>query len=171
MICELCGRNFIGGKKVRIEGSVVVACDRCASLGEVVGPAGPVLAPVKKSASSLQKAAASNPAVSKASAEGFKVEVEVDLVEDYGRKIKAAREKMNLKQEDLGRLMNETASFIHHLELGQIEPKPEIARKLQAKLGIKLLQTHFEEDGDTKPGGARGLTLGDVVVVKNRERK
>jgi len=159
MICERCGKNFQGGKRVRIEGGVVVACDACASLGEVVGPAvvkekpRPVLAKRTQPPSDVKI-----------------VEDSFDLIEGYGRKIKAAREKKNLKQEELGKMVNEPASFIHHMELEHAEPTVEVARKLQAKLGVRLLTPHIEENVDVKANAGRELTLGDVVVVKTKRR-
>jgi len=158
MICELCGRDSNSCKRVRIEGSIVVACDSCTKLGEVVGPA-------------VVRKPAVRKIVSKPAPRDFKVEVEYDLIEDYSKKIKAAREKMNLKQEDLGKLVSEPASFIHHIEQGRAEPTVDVARKLQGKLGVKLLAPHVEEDAVLKSSGGKELTLGDVVVVKKRERK
>ena len=164
MICELCGRDSSACKRVRIEGSVVVACNSCASLGEVVGPA---VVPVRKPASQ-KKVAAPQRVDPKPKERDFKVDVEFDLVEDFGKKIKAARERLNLKQEELGMLVNEPASFIHHIEQGRAEPSLEVARKLQGKLGVRLLAPHVEEDVELKSPDSKELTLGDVVVVKKR---
>jgi len=157
MICELCGRAFNGGKRVRIEGSIVVACDSCARLGEVVGPA----TPIKKPAMLQPK----KPAV-----ETLKVETTFDLIEGYGNIIKSAREKKNLKQEELGRLINEPASFIHHIETGQAEPSMDVAKKIQSKLGVRLLTPHVEDDEDVKNSSRKGMTLGDIVIVKKRKK-
>ena len=159
MICELCGKGSNACKRVRIEGSIVVACASCCTLGEVVGPA---VAPVKKP---VVKKVVETPK------QDFKPEIEFELVEGYGKRIKDAREKKGLKQEDLGRMISEPASFIHHLELGHAEPSDEVAKKLQAKLGIQLLVRHVEDDSAVKSAHSGALTLGDVVVVKSKERK
>jgi len=36
MQCEICGGYVEVGKRVRVEGAIVTACDRCAGYGEVV---------------------------------------------------------------------------------------------------------------------------------------
>ena len=160
MICEVCGRGSNSGKRIRLEGGIVLACDSCAKLGEVVGPAAP---PSKKPV--VQKTQATKPTIVEVD---FKVARDLDLIEDYGRKIKAAREKLNLKQDDLGKLVNEPASFIHHIEIGHAEPSVDVARKLQAKLGVRLLVLHVEDDSEFKSAKGKELTLGDVIVVKKR---
>jgi len=157
MICELCGRGSNSCSRVRVEGGVVIACPSCATLGEVVGPA--VVKPMKP----VQQRVVEKPRPAE-----FKVEVEFDLVDDYGGKIKSARERMSLKQEDLAKRVNETASFIHRVELGHAEPNMELAKKLQARLGVRLLVPHVEEELNVKSSGGKEITLGDIVVVKKK---
>jgi len=127
MICELCGKNANEGFRVRLEGSVVSACEGCSKLGEVVSKV-KVEAPKPK-----PKPKASLPEANRPEAP---TEVEYELVEDYGTKVKAAREKRNLSQEDLGKILNEPHSLVHRIELGKYEPSPDMARKFERKLAL-----------------------------------
>jgi putative transcription factor len=159
MQCEICERYIEKGKRVRIEGSVVVTCDGCSRYGEVVGAAfsHEVVKPPQKVEEKTEVA--------------FDLEVEA-LVEDYPELIRKKREKMDMKQEELARLINEPASLIHRIEIGKMEPSPQIARKLQQKLGVRLLQKSGDMDvHPMKSKTTEELTLGDLVVVKKKARR
>ncbi|MBN2251946.1 MAG: TIGR00270 family protein [Candidatus Altiarchaeota archaeon] len=159
MQCETCGKHIAEGKKVKLEGSVVVTCNECAACGEVVGEA------VKREAPKPLK---KSPEPQKPVVEVV-VESEV-LAEDYGERIRRGREKRGMKQEDLAKSLNEPASLIHRLESGRFEPGDGLVRKLEKMLGIRLLE---KTNGLNVSSGGRGaskeLTLGDVVVVKKRK--
>jgi putative transcription factor len=156
MICELCGRNTVEGFKVKLEGGVVTACRGCADLGEVVREVKPEETkkprPVRKTVEEPE----------------FKVDVEYDLIDDYGVKVKAARERLGLTQEELGRAVNETHSVVHRIELGRYEPSVEFARRLERRLGVKLLVPHMEAEVPRQITESGEVTLGDMVVVRKR---
>jgi putative transcription factor len=160
MICELCGKNVNGGFKVRIEGSMVSACESCSKLGEVVS---------KVIIETPKVKAKPKPALPEVTEHNFKAEVEYEVVDDFGPKIKAAREKRNLSQEDLGKMLNEPHSLIHRVELGKYEPSPDMARKFEQKLGIKLLSPHTEIEAPDAAKTSDEITLGDMIVVRKRK--
>ena len=157
MMCELCGKEITEGLRVRLEGGLVTACRGCAGLGEVVSEVKPVR---KKTPVHADSAAAEKPE--------FKVEGEYDVVEDYGARIKAAREGLGWTQEDLGRMVNEPHSVVHRMESGRFEPSPEVAKKLERKLNVKLLVPHAEAEAPRLKQDSKGITLGDMVVVRKR---
>jgi uncharacterized protein (TIGR00270 family) len=158
MICELCGKNANEGFRVRLEGSVVSACEGCSKLGEIVSK-------VKTETPKPKHKAI----VSEANKPEIRTEVEFELIEGYGAKIKAAREKRNLSQEDLGKLLNEPHSLVHRIELGKYEPSPDMARKFEHKLGIKLLTQHVEAEEQLASKATGDITLGDMIVVRKRK--
>jgi putative transcription factor len=156
MICELCGSLEGKGFRVRLEGTVINACARCAAGKEVVGE---VEQPKPKKKPSLAA-----PAV----AESFDVVGENELVDEFGPKIKAARERIGLTQEELGKAINESHSVVHRMELGRYEPSEAMARKIERKLGIRILTKHQDVEVAAKAGGGKEVTLGDVVVLRKK---
>jgi len=161
MICEICGKHFNSGVKLKLEGSLVSACDNCAGFGVVVSK---ISAVKEKPKSEDWKPKTGNRVYDM---QDF--EFEESLVEDYGGRIKKAREKRNLKQCELAKLINEPESLVHRLELGKIEPGEDLIEKLEKKLNIKLT-TKVEDKlpaGEKKREGEK--TLGDVVVVRKKQ--
>jgi uncharacterized protein (TIGR00270 family) len=156
MICELCGKPVTEGFRVRVEGSVVTACGGCAGVGEVVQEVKPA------------KAVKPKPILTQEAKPEFKVEVEYDLVDDYGVRIRAAREKLGWTQDDLGKAVNETHSVIHRIEAGRFEPSTDVARRLEHRLGVKLLVPHEEVEAPQQKQESKDVTLGDMVVVRKR---
>lgn len=95
---------------------------------------------------------------------------EIEIVPDFGMKIRAARERMHIGRKVLAEMINEKESVLERLEHEKMLPSEVVALKLEKALGIRLL-----EEVGVGPGGAsarkekgKGLTLGDVVFVKKR---
>jgi len=155
MICEVCGKHVNEGFRVRLEGGFVLACSGCAALGEVVE-----VASTKKPIKTVPAAV---------TPEDFEVDAEYELVDGFGGKVKERREKLGLTQEELGKMLNETASIIHRIELGRFEPSVDFARMLERKLRVRLLAPADKEVAPQAKAGDTGeLTLGDTVVVRKR---
>lgn len=163
MICDLCGKSGTL-YKTEIEGSRVNACESCASYGKV-------LHEIKQE--QPKKAGASKSASQNSSSPGSvqkKPEIIQLIVKDYASKIKNARERKKIKQEDFAKMINEKDSLIHHLESGRMEPSMELAEKLEKALGIKLIEEMTlepeEEKRNMKASGP--MTLGDLINIKKR---
>jgi len=87
----------------------------------------------------------------------------LELVDDYGSKIRKARQRMRMTVEDLGTKIREKASVIKKLEKEELNPDERLTRKLRNALKIELLVT-----GETQPvprplRPSGGRTLGDVI--------
>jgi putative transcription factor len=162
MQCETCGKDVKVGKKIKLEGSVIFACEACAKYGEVV-------AEVKTAKPAEKKPVFEQPRRMVYQAPGE--EYVESLVEDFHSVIKNAREKRGWKQEDLAKKINEPMSVVHRLETeAHFEPSDELVRKLQKVLGVKLREkTKVEGGGAKSRGNSKDLTLGDIVVVKKRK--
>jgi putative transcription factor len=149
MRCELCGKETELFTAV-VEGAQMQVCAACGSFGKVLRRAAPPrTAPVKQKAEPVQ--------------------VE-RLVEDYGQRIRVAREKRNLTQADFAKLIQLKESLVHKLETGHFEPTIEQARKLEHALGIALVETREETMMITprKDGAPAGLTIGDILKLKQK---
>lgn len=160
MYCEICEKPLVVGKKVEVEGSVVVVCDDCTSYGKVVSSVD-----IKESAKKTKPRRPKEPVPEK-----FDIEEDIVLVRNYHDLIKDAREKLKLKQEELAKLINEPASLIRRIESGKAEPSPSVGRKICRKLDIQLYKKR-EELGEKVPYTVgKELTLGDVVIVRKSRK-
>lgn len=140
--CEICGKEAVLCNAV-IEGVRMSVCEKCSLLGRKLVPVRPII--------KMRKVQNSNEKVSEA------------VVDNYAELVRKAREKLNLKQEELAKKLNEKESIIHKLETSQFKPGFELARKLEKFLGIILIKQAVEEYFDSKKINAGTMTLGDLV--------
>jgi putative transcription factor len=94
-----------------------------------------------------------------------------ELIPNYGEVIRKAREAMRLSQEDLGRKIAEKTSVLQKLESGRLVPPEALVEKLQRTLKIKLLLAATDASVDEKPPKPDELTLGDIAIVRSRQRE
>ena len=94
----------------------------------------------------------------------------LELVEDLGLRVRQARERLGLSQEDLGRRVGEKASLIRKIETGKMTPSLMLARRLEHVLRVKLIVPASEPVVPASPPPHR-LTLGDIVQIKRRGRE
>jgi putative transcription factor len=158
--CEVCGRK-IHAEPIRaiIEGAKLTVCVECSKHGKVI---------VHEEADMPKKAALKTqtplPVMQKKPA-APSVQISTEVSEDYGNKIRAAREKLNLTHEELGKRINEKASLLRNLEAGKMTPNNQLATKLEHMLKIKLLVPISEEKVTTLPKASKELTLGDLIEM------
>ena len=107
--CHICGALRESLFKSLIEGTSVSVCESCSKFGRTV-----------ETPKSLQSKKVIN-----------RVE-EIEVIEeDYFLKIKNAREKKGLTQEELAKLLAEKESSLHHIEAGQLKPTIVLAKKFE----------------------------------------
>lgn len=168
MRCEVCGRK-IQGKPVKaiIEGAKLTVCNDCSRHGKIVLEEikQSMLIPVQKTAPAITKPAQVK--IPKVKAEDI-LEENLELVEDFAQRIRQARERLGLTQEDLGKKINEKASLLKKIESGKLKPDNKLAAKIEHALRIKLL-TPSKGDVPTsvlpKPK-SQGLTFGDLLQLE-----
>lgn len=150
MRCELCGKET-GLVSAVVEGVQMQVCAPCGAFGKVLRR----VAPPRSAVPAKQKA------------EPVQVE---RLVEDFGQRIRVAREKRGLTQSDFAKLIQLKESLVHKLETGHFEPTIEQARKLEHTLGIALVETREESIMITprKESASAGLTIGDILKLKQK---
>lgn len=150
MHCEMCGKEANLLRAV-VEGTELRVCRQCASFGKVVGKIKPPAA--KKRMEKIAEA-------------GEEPEVIQIIVPDYAKKVKTAREKTGLKQEDAAKKLNEKESVIHKVETGHYKPSLKLARKLEKFFGINLVEEHKVEKVEKSKASSEGLTIGDLIKLK-----
>ena len=169
MQCEVCGRQ-ISGKPFKsiIEGARLVVCSDCAALGsiswELKTPKAAthtvrVAKPLRHRAKALTKPPSP-------------LEPSLELVEDFGNRIRQAREAHGFSHEDLGRRISERVSLLKKLEGQKMKPDNKLAEKLQYALKIKLLVPVKEEKLPkgllTRALPSKVVTLGDLIKSKEQ---
>ena len=171
MRCEICGRKIQGTPRhIFVEGAKLVVCQICAKFGsEIPTP--------QISRKILTKKAIKTPKrpIKKETKRVFKfmpLEEDYELIENFGEKVKKAREKIGWKQEDLAREIKEKESIIRKIETMEITPSLDIIKKLEKVLNIKLT-VPLSKILETPPLPPRetSLTLGDAIVFKKRKNK
>jgi len=74
-------------------------------------------------------------------------EEDLEIDPDYYVRIRQAREKLGLSQDQLGMMLNEKLSVIRMVETGKLKPDIVLARKLMHHLKINLLVSLSELEG------------------------
>ncbi len=116
MECEVCGLEITGEpRRVLIDGVVMLVCERCSSMGRKLGEV------------------------------EHKLTIEPwfdmpELAEDYPKRIRQAREKLGLTQEELAKRLSERVSVVKRLEAGTLVPDEQLVKKIRRVLGIELIE-------------------------------
>ncbi|TET19743.1 TIGR00270 family protein [Candidatus Bathyarchaeota archaeon] len=163
--CEVCGRRIRGKPfKAMIEGAKMIVCGGCAKLGSVHWEAQPVRR-IKRPAKILKPVKLS---IKKPSTPSLIETLEV--VEDFGARIRKARRELELSHEDLGRKIGEKVSVLRKIESGKMTPDHALAEKLGHTLKIKLLVPPSEPKApSTVSSSPREITLGELIHLKKKE--
>ncbi len=145
--CKLCGQDADSLKKVKIEGATLKVCDSCSDMGEEVG--------TSKKRKKKTRSRSARPRSEKV------------LVNDYGSRIKEAREEEGISIKELADELNEKVSLLSKLEKEDLKPDNSLAKKIEDRLGIDLYTTPTVHDHDAPSSDSRKATLGDVAEVKD----
>ncbi len=146
--CDMCGKseNLV---KALVEGVEMNVCRACAGFGKVLEQP----QAFRRSFQKYQKPA--EPVIIEA------------VMDDYAEKIKQAREKRKLNQEEFARFLTERESLLTSIEAGRQKPTIELAKKLEKLLNIQLIEMIKEEPMQKEEARKKGpLTIGDMLQMK-----
>ena len=147
--CDLCGKE----KDLviaLIENTELNVCKNCSKFGKVKRKAN-IFTPIQKS-----KKIEKEP----------EEEVTERIIKGYGKLIKDAREKLNLKQEEFAKKINEKVSLIHNIESEHHELSIKLAQKIEKFLKIKLIEETKLENPEFKTTKSERFTIGDIIKPK-----
>jgi putative transcription factor len=146
--CEMCGKERELVDSI-VEGAVVQVCLECSKHGNVIAINQPV---VDKKIEKMQEM--------KSRPEYVDV-----VINDYNDRIRKARERKGMKQEDLAQALAEKESVIQSLESGGLKPTFKLAKKLSVFLGIDLIESVETANKSEKniDFGNQGTTIGDLL--------
>lgn len=185
--CEMCGKETPRPNRIKVEGAELEVCDDCTDFGTEVETQEQQSSTSTKYSTSSSGAGGSQSGSASSSSGGGTTssssggssgggggrrrdmydDIE-ELAQDFHERIRGARERAGLSQEDLAKTLNEKASLIRKLEHGDTLPTDEVQRKLERELDIDLTagastdETEWESDSSTGE-----YTLGDVVERKD----
>lgn len=119
-------------------------CDSCSDMGEKIGN--------RSKKEKKRKGGKSRPRTRQV------------LVDDYGNRIKEARESEGISIKELADELNEKSSLISKLERGKLKPDNSLGEKLADRLGITLYTNPEVNNYDTSSNTDSGkATVGDVA--------
>lgn len=183
--CEMCGADTASPNTVKVEGAELDVCDDCADFGTEVRTESSSSSSTKYSTSGSSGSDSGSSGSSGGSSSGTSASSggggggggrrrdmfdEMDEVaQDYDQRIRQARENAGLNQEELANQLNEKASLIRKLELGDTLPSDSVQQKLESELDIVLTEGGGSADDTEWSGGSSDgeYTLGDVVQRKD----
>jgi putative transcription factor len=151
MICEMCGQDAEGLSRTRVEKSVLLLCPNCQKFGTPVDPppspatAGVAVAPGRAAPAGLRTA----PRARRLEERDLYKEIpDLELADDWSKRIRIAREKLAWTPEEFGLKLNEKKSLVLKLESGNFRPPDQMVRKIEQLLKIRL------RADPASPGGA-----------------
>ncbi len=159
--CQICGSLIWGkGQKVLLEGARITVCQVCAQYGTKIH---------ERPRVKVQK----HPQVNKFKTpqkksfnkrDGF-LEPSLEIVEDYGKRVRNARYANNLTQEQFAKKIHEKESLIRRIEAEKVKPTIKIAKKIEKAYNISLLKETDDIEIDTRKylKKSKGSSLGDFI--------
>jgi putative transcription factor len=140
MMCEMCGKDVPMTHRIQVEGSVLRVCDECRHFGTLLDPLIAPAPPAPAAPARSRAGPATSGPVTRRSDERdlFKDLPELELAEDWGKRIREAREKRNWTPEELAKRLNEKKSLVLKLETGKFHPPDATLRKVENLLKIRL---------------------------------
>ena len=159
MQCEICGIDIYGSpRKIVVEGTELDVCAKCAQHGK--NPDG--WTPISRKVSPVP-----TPPGIKKPKRNFFSDMNEEIISDYNKVIREARETKGWTIEELGLNIKEKASLIRKIERSEIMPEDSVRKKLEYALGIKLTERISKEKMEYGTM-FRGTTLGDIVTIKKK---
>jgi putative transcription factor len=142
--CELCGRQTEERYIASIENVELRVCTRCAKGRHVT----PEVVPASRSFSTGPGRA----------------EAVDEIVEDYGNRVRIAREQMKIPVKVLAEMISEKEGVISRVEQQKMVPPDPLRRKLEHALKIRLTEAAGSDSSSYHGSGrAEEATLGEFV--------
>jgi len=120
--CEVCGKES-AGKRAEIDGVILEVCDNCVKLGKEVYQPRKVFIQPHQGISRAPKPES--------------IESERELASDFSNRIRKARERMNLTQDEAAMKIGISHLIYKRIESG-FKPDEQTAKKLERFYNIEL---------------------------------
>jgi len=163
MLCEMCGAESVNLESRKISGSVLKVCASCAGMGEKanhresVGHRAFVAQTLEKREQKIRyKDISSDDTI---------------LVNNFGSKIRKAREKKGIDHKTLALRISEKKSIITSVEAENMKPNEKLIKKLEIFLSIKLTEEIEESTSSFSSKGKKAMTMGDLLDQALKDSK
>ncbi len=150
--CDICGRSTPIAYVVEIEGARMSLCEKCAK-----GKAPLQVLGEEKMRPVNRHAPAAGPE-------------EKEMVQDYGKRIRSAREAMGMPAKVLAERINEKESTLIRVENQRMLPDETLRKKLEKELGIKLMEQVQKGKSGPAQHGSEPVSLWDAAVKKEKKQ-
>lgn len=170
MRCEVCGREILGPPQRRvIEGAKLTVCGKCAQFGSSEwGTSRP--APIKAAPSGWVQTSP-QPAPRKRVRNDVETVESLELIEDYGKEIRKARQKLGLSEKDLAKKMQEKESVVKNLEKQELTPDNRLISKIKKYLSLDIVERIDVDKGKILAKATGAKTIGDMLKMKAEGEK
>jgi len=165
--CPVCGGIIWGkGRKVLLEGATITVCHNCAQHGTKIHKTTTTIKPK----SSYHQKPSQTPR--KKNYKSSIVE-NLEIVQDYDKKIRDIRSKLKLNQDEFAQKMNEKPSLIRRIESGKVKPTIRLAKKIEKIYDLILLKKIDDSESITHENRfikkSKGSSLGDIAFIKKKK--
>ena len=162
MICEMCGVDVPRLRRIYTEGSSLEVCSRCERFGEDYEEVKDKVGIMGRDTIAERLHRREQRLKGKDVLGGG----ERELAFDYPKRIRNARAKAGLNQEELAKKINEKKSVVAKLETGDMIPDNKLIKKLERTLDITLMETIGQVQAPKHREDSRAMTLGDFIKVE-----
>ncbi len=169
----MCGR---AGKtrRVQIDKTAMSVCDDCAKFGTPTASSSTSSSGESGVAPNVAEGLERRKRRMESRKDVFASEtMSLELADDFGERIQAARRKKGWTREELGNRIKQPVNVVGQYEAGTLNPPDDVAKRIEKTLGIAILEKVSGALPAQRGGGGRGLTLGDVLkgAMKSDEEK
>ncbi|MFX1571345.1 MAG: multiprotein bridging factor aMBF1 [Promethearchaeota archaeon] len=165
--CPICGSIIWGkGQRVLLEGAKITVCHNCAQHGTKIHKS---TTPIKARSSYHQK---STQISRKINYKKNNID-NLEIIQDYDKKIREIRLKLRLNQDQFAHKMNEKPSLIRRIESRKVKPTIKLAKKIGKVFNINLLEKINDFESITQQNKfikkSKGSSLGDIAFIKKKK--
>lgn len=159
--CHVCGKEAYD--EALVEGARVFLCPKDLRFGT----------PIKKAAMNYSKSASIKNQIQPERIH------EHELVENFGGKIKDAREQLGYSRKDLAGKLFIMENVLERIESESLKPDVKTAEKIQRFLKITIIKEASQSvdslkkelEAISKNSGKNSVTIGDVISFKTKNKK
>lgn len=149
--CEICGKPTAVQYVIEIEGAEMRVCENCSRGKQVLAKYGD------------EKPIWEKPVVAR------KERIEEDeIIDNYGEKIRKARESLGLPIQVVAEKISEKESTLLRVEKEKMLPSPVLVKKLEKELGIRLVAPKAPKQKAQGYTSSEEFTLSDVAIKKDK---
>ena len=162
--CPICGSLIWGkGQKVLIEGAKMTVCQVCAKHGKKV---------TEEPLHNKNIQYKGRKPTQKKTYKRQEDLLQKEIVKDYATRIRNARTKNNLTQEQFAQRINEKPSLLRRIEAGKAKPTLKLAKKLEQSYNIVLIKDVDDIEVNTAKfmKKSAGSSLGDMAFIKKKKK-